>query len=163
MLPALSTMSAHGASVFSFESAGGVSRSQEIVAAWGGSGKGAAWWQLAFDTPFLIAYGLFAAGACAAVSRRAEQAGRLRLCRVASVIAWFGPLAATADCLQNVSLALILSGHVAQPWPRIAAICGSLVSILMGVALLFSLIGWALTRRGLAGASRPATTPAGDE
>jgi len=39
MLPALQTMAGHGASVIAFESAGSVSRSQEIVTEWGSSGK----------------------------------------------------------------------------------------------------------------------------
>ena len=45
--------------------------------------------------------------------------------RAAIVFAWFGPLAAAADLSQNVSLALVLSGHVVQPWPRISAIAAS--------------------------------------
>jgi hypothetical protein len=146
MLPAMATMSDHGYSLFAFEKAGSVERSAEIVDAWGEGGKRAAWWQLAFDTPFLIGYGLFAAGACAAVARRAEQAGKQRLRRTAMVVVWFGPLAAAADFLQNVSLALILSGHIASPWPQVSAIGGSLTSILMGVALLFAVVGWTATR-----------------
>lgn len=70
MLPAMRTMSDHGESLFAFEGAGSIERSEEIVSTWGEPGKRAAWWQLALDTPFLIAYGLFAAGACAAVASR---------------------------------------------------------------------------------------------
>jgi hypothetical protein len=55
MLPAIQTMVDHGASLIAFESAGSVSRSQEIVAEWGSAGKAAMWWQLALDTPFLMA------------------------------------------------------------------------------------------------------------
>jgi hypothetical protein len=155
MLPAMRTMSDHGYSLFAFEKAGSVERSAEIVDAWGEGGKRAAWWQLAFDTPFLIGYGLFAAGACAAVARRAGRADKLRLRRAATVVVWFGPLGAAADFLQNVSLALILSGHVTSPWPQISATCGSLTSVLIGAALLFAAAGWVATRgessSGLAG------------
>ena len=146
MLPAMSTMAGHGASLFAFESAGSVARSREILSGWSDPGKTAAWWQLALDTPFLIGYGLFAAGACAAVARRAAKVGRSRLRRLATVLVWCGPVAAAADLLQNVSLALILSGHLAQPWPRIAAICGSTTTILMAVALAFALAGAVATR-----------------
>jgi hypothetical protein len=146
MLPAMATMSDHGYSLFAFEQAGSVERSAEIVEAWGEDGKRAAWWQLAFDTPFLVGYGLFAAGACAAVVRRADRAGKPRLRRIAMVVVWFGPLAAAADFLQNVSLALILSGHFASPWPQVSATGGSLTSVLMGVALLFAAVGWVATR-----------------
>jgi hypothetical protein len=147
MLPAMRTMSDHGESLFAFEGAGSVERSEEIVAAWGEPGKRAAWWQLALDTPFLIAYGLFGAGACAAVASRAAGAGKTRLRQAAELLIWFGPLAAAADLLQNVSLAMILRGHVVQPWPRISAVCGSATTILMVMALVFALAGWFVTRR----------------
>jgi hypothetical protein len=146
MLPAMRTMSDHGYSLFAFEKAGSVERSAEIVDAWGEDGKRAAWWQLAFDTPFLIGYGLFAAGACAAVARRADWAGKPRLRRTAMAVLWFGPLAAVADFLQNVSLALILSGHVVSPWPQVSATGGSLTSVLMAAALLFAAVGGIATR-----------------
>ena len=147
MLPAMRTMGDHGASLLAFESAGSVARSQEIVTEWGWSGKTAMWWQLALDTPFLIAYGLFLAGACAAVARRAHACGRPRLERVAAAIAWFGPVAALVDFSQNVSLALVLTGHVAQPWPRISAVAGSMTTTLAAVAALFALGGALATRR----------------
>jgi hypothetical protein len=147
MLPAMRTMSDHGESLFAFEGAGSVERSEEVVAAWGEPGKRAAWWQLALDTPFLVAYGLFAAGACAAVASRAAGAGKARLRQAAALLIWLGPLAAAADLLQNVSLAMILTGHVVQPWPRISAVCGSATTILMAIALTFALAGWFVTRR----------------
>lgn len=147
MLPAMQTMADHGASLIAFESAGSVSRSQEIVTEWGSSGKAAMWWQLALDTPFLIGYGLFLAGACAAVARRARATERLRLERTAAVMAWLGPIAAAADFLQNVSLALVLTGHVAQPWPRSSALAGPTTTTLAVVAALFALAGAFATRR----------------
>jgi hypothetical protein len=146
MLPAMRTMNDHGHSLFAFEKAGSVERSAEIVDTWGEPGKRAGWWQLAFDTPFLIGYGLFAAGACAAVARRAGPAGKPRLRWMAMVVVWFGPLAAVADLLQNVSLALILLGHIDSPWPQISAVGGSLTTTLMAVALLFAVVGVVATR-----------------
>ena len=157
MLPAMIAMADHGASLIAFENAGTVARSQEILAEWGDPGKAAAWWQLALDTPFLIGYGLFVAGACAAVARRAEGVGKPRLQRAAALVAWCGPLAAGADLLQNASLALILSGHVAQPWSRISAICGPTTSILVAIGLVFALAGVVATRRGRSGETRRAT------
>jgi hypothetical protein len=146
MLPAMRMMADHGASLIAFESAASVERSEEILVSWGDSGKRAAWWQLALDMLFLLAYGLFAAGACAAVGARAGRRGKARLLQVATVAVWLGPLAAAADFAQNVSLALILSGHVAQPWPRISAACGPVTTSLVAIALLFALFGWLMTR-----------------
>jgi hypothetical protein len=147
MLPAMRTMGDHGASLIAFESAGTVSRSQEIVTDWGDAGKTAMWWQLGLDLPFLIGYGLFLAGACAAVARRAREAGKPRLEQAAAVLVWFGPLAAAGDFLQNVSLALVLEGHVAQPWPRIAALANPTTTSLTVSAGLFALCGALATRR----------------
>ncbi|HET7052813.1 MAG TPA: hypothetical protein VFI09_02715 [Solirubrobacterales bacterium] len=146
MLPALRTMAGHGASVIAFESAGDIARSQKILAEWGVAGKSAMWWQLALDTPFLVGYGLFLAGACTAVARRAHADGRPRLERTAAALAWFGPLAAAADLLQNVSLALVLGGNVEQPWPRISAVAGSLTTSFALVAAAFALGGTIATR-----------------
>jgi hypothetical protein len=151
MLPAMRTMADHGASLIAFESAGSAARSQEIVAEWGSAGKTAMWRQLALDTPFLIAYGLFLAGAYAAVARRAHAVKRPGLERTATVIAWFGPIAAAADFLQNISLALILAGHITQPWPRISAVAGPMTTTLAAAAALFALGGVLATRRAPVG------------
>lgn len=151
MLPLMRTMADHGASLLAFESAGSVARSQEILSEWGSAGKAAMWWQLAFDTPFLIGYGLFFAGACAAVARRARRVGKPRLERAAAIVAWFGPIAAMADFSQNVSLALVLSGHVAQPWPRISAVAAPITTTLAIAAGLFALGGLFATRSQAAG------------
>ncbi len=147
MLPAMRTMADHGASLIAFESAGTVSRSQEILSGWGDAGRTAMWWQLGLDLPFLIGYGLFLAGACAAVARRARETGRPRLEQAAAVLVWFGPLAAAGDFLQNVSLALVLEGHVAQPWTRIAALANPTTTSLTVSAGLFALGGALATRR----------------
>src|SRR3954452_24046818 len=58
MLPAMSTMADHGATLIAFEDAGSVARAEQTLAGWVDPGKAAAWWQLALDTPFLVGYGL---------------------------------------------------------------------------------------------------------
>lgn len=147
MLPALATMAHHGATVLEFETAAGVDCSREILRYWGSPGKTAMWWQLALDIPFLVGYGLFLAGACAAVAGRAREAGRPRLERAAAVFAWLGPIAAASDLAQNFSLALVLSGHVEQPWPRISALAAPTTTWLGAAAALFALAGAVVTRR----------------
>jgi len=146
MLPAMGTMSDHGASVVAFEFAGSVGRSHEILTEWGSAGKAAAWWQLALDTPFLIGYGFLLAGACVVVAHRAERAGRFGLQWTATRIAWLGPLAAAADLLQNISLGLILAGHETQPWPGVAAVCGVITLALITIGAVFVLVGLLRTR-----------------
>ena len=162
MLPAMRTMVDHGASLIAFENAGTVDRAAEILAEWGTAGKRAMWWQLALDLPFLIGYGLFAAAACAAVARRAAVVGKPRLRRAATVFAWFGPLAAARDLLQNIALALVLTGRVEQPWPRLAAVGGPAITILVVASLLFALVGAFLTREPGATAVAPAAARTDD-
>lgn len=154
MLPAMSTMADQGASLIAFENAGSVERSAEIVSGWGSSGKTAMWWQLALDVPFVVGFGLFIAGACAGVCRRATGQGKHRLARTAAVIAWSGPLAASIDLLQDIALAVVLTGHVDQPWPRIAALTGRPISVLVAGGLIFALVGAILTRSGGSGKIR---------
>ncbi len=154
MLPAMGTMSDHGASVIDFEFAGSVERSKEIVAGWGDAGKDAAWWQLAIDVPFLIGYGLLLFGACTALAARAGRAGHDRLRAAAAIVAWFGPLAAAADMVQNVSLALILAGHEAQPWPALSFLGGAVAFGLIASGVVFLAIGWVRTRAAASPARR---------
>jgi hypothetical protein len=146
MLPAMATMSRHGASLFEFESAGSVARSQAILAEWGGAGKDAMWWQLALDLPFIAGYSFLLAGACAAVVGRARSVGRPGLARMGTFVAWFGPVAGAADLLQNVALGLVLGGAKGQPWPRISAVAGTLTTVLAILAALFAAGGFLATR-----------------
>jgi hypothetical protein len=146
MLPAIWTMADHGASLTAFESCGTVARAEEILAWWGDPGKTAMWWQLGLDIPFVIGFGLFFAGACAAVARRAAEASMPRLERAAAAAVWLGPIAALADLVQDLSSAMILAGQVEQPWPRLSAVAIGLVGPLMAAAALFATAGYVATR-----------------
>jgi hypothetical protein len=154
MLPAMSTMSDHGASVIDFEFARSVERSKEIVAGWGHAGEAAAWRQLALDIPFLIGYGLLLFAACTALARRAARTGHDRLCAAAGTVAWLGPAAACADMVQNISLALILAGHETQPWPALSFLGGAIAFGLMASGIAFVAIGWVRTQSATSPARR---------
>ena len=155
MLPAIRTMADHGASLSAFESCATVARAEEILAGWGDTGRAAMWWQLGLDIPFVIGFGLFFAGACAAVARRAAEASMPRLERAAAVAVWLGPVAALFDLVQDLSSAMILAGQVEQPWPRLSAVAIGLVGPLMAAAALFSAAGYLATR----GRPRPGAVP----
>jgi hypothetical protein len=152
MLPAIATMADHGASLTEFESPGSVSGANEILDGWGDPGKAAMWWQLGLDIPFVIGFGLFFAGACAAVARRAAAASMPRLEWAASFAIWLGPLAATADLVQDLCSAAMLAGHVEEPWPGLSGLAIGLVGPLIGAAALFAVAG-CLATRGRAGGS----------
>jgi hypothetical protein len=146
MLPAIATMANHGATVIDFESSRTVARSQEILNEWGEAGERAMWWQLVLDTPFALCYGLLFAGGCAAVAGRAHRLGKPRLERAAAVFAWLGALAAVADLVQNVSLAVVLADPVSQPWPTISAFAAPTTTILGAAAVVFALGSAVATR-----------------
>lgn len=159
MLPAMATMADHGASLTDFESCGTVARAEEILSAWGGAGKAAMWWQLGLDLPFILGFSLFLAGACAAVARRAREASMPRLERAARAVAWIGPLAGALDLTQDLCSAVMLSGNVAQPWPRLSTLVIGLVGPLAGATALFAVGGYLATRRMLRARSEaPAQT-----
>jgi hypothetical protein len=145
MVPSFHGMSDHGASLGSFEDAGSVGRSSEIVDEWGDAGRDAARSQLLIDLPFMVSYASFLAGACMFVAGRARRLGRSRLTRLAAAIAWCGPIAAACDLAQNIALALILGGHHTQPWPRISAVTAIVTRGLAEGALLFVIVGAAIT------------------
>lgn len=147
MVPAMATMGDTGESLTAFETCGTVERAEEILDAWGDSGRRAMWWQLALDIPFVIGFGLFFAGACTAVARRASEASMPRLARAAALAAWLGPIAACADLVQDLCSAMILAGAVEQPWPRLSAISIRLVLPLLALAALVALGGFLATLR----------------
>jgi hypothetical protein len=146
MLPAMATMSDHGHSVIAFEAAGSVAKAEEILAEWGEPGETAMWWQLAIDVPFLCAYGLLLAGLCTAVRVRVEARGSERLTWALSLGAWLAILAAAADLTQNVSLAIVLAGEVAQPWPAISAIAFFVITASAIASLALAATGFLATR-----------------
>jgi hypothetical protein len=146
--PALGTMSDRGTGILGFELAGSSDRADEIVTEWGPKGRSAARQSLVLDYGYLVGYGLLIAGACVVVGERAARLGRRRLAAAAPVLAWAALAAAACDALENVNLLIVAGQHTAQPWPGLAFAfaCGKFA--LVNVALLFALIGWAVTRRG---------------
>jgi hypothetical protein len=145
MLPAMATMGDTGESLTDFETCGTVERAEEILDAWGDSGRRAMWLQLALDIPFILGFSLFFAGACTAVARRAAVP-MPRLARAAGMAAWLGPAAGCADLVQDLCSALILAGAVEQPWPRLSAISIRLVLPLLALAGVVAVVGYLATR-----------------
>ncbi|MGH2979272.1 MAG: hypothetical protein ACRDLQ_06515, partial [Solirubrobacterales bacterium] len=86
----------------------------------GSAGREDARAALALDYAFLVSYGLFLIGACAAMAERALRRGWSRLAAMGPLIAWGALGAAVYDAVENTMLLLILEGHTQQPWPGIA-------------------------------------------
>lgn len=140
-------MSERGEGIFAFELARTSDRAHEIVTEWGEEGRSAAKTSLYLDFPYLVFYGLFLSGACAAVARRAAALGWGRLEGFGVALAWGALVAAWADALENLALLLVASEHTGQPWPALAFGFATIKFGLVIPALLFAVLGWAVTRR----------------
>jgi hypothetical protein len=145
-LSALGEMSELGAGVLEFEFAATSSHAEEIVSGWGEEGRQAAREHLGLDFPYLIFYGLFLAGACAAVADRARRAGRERLARIGAVMPFAALGAAAADAVENAALLAVVGGSTDQPWPGLAAGFAAIKFALSIAAVLYAAVGFAATR-----------------
>ena len=119
-LPSLGEMEDNGVGIIEFEFTGTADKAAEHYEDLGSDGRSAARTSLLIDYPYLVAYGLFLAGACVAVADRARRAGRERLAALGPPLAWGALGAAGCDAVENAALLLILDGHTGQPWPAIA-------------------------------------------
>ncbi|HET9154160.1 MAG TPA: hypothetical protein VFN85_08600 [Solirubrobacterales bacterium] len=136
------TMTEHGVSVNDFQLAGTSAKAEQAYEDLGPDGRRAAWWFLGFELPFLISYGLLLCAGCAFAARRLTAAGAGRLARAAGIAAASGLLAALSDLIQNSALAVVLTGHFAQPAPRLAEVFGYLTWV-FGVSAGFVFVaGW---------------------
>lgn len=123
---AATSMTEHGASVEDLQSAGTSANAERVYDDLGEDGRRAAWWFLGFELPFLASFGLLLCAGCAFAARQLATSGAERLARIASFAVIFGLLAALSDLIQNSAVAVILSGHFAQPAPRLSEVCGYL-------------------------------------
>jgi hypothetical protein len=146
-LPALARMSSHGTSVLGFELAGSTQRLRDIFGEWGATGRGAAGEHVLIDLGFIACYGALLFGACSRLASRFEASARPRAAAMAAVMAWAGLTAAAINLAQKILLWLELHGHIAQPLPGLAAVCGVLTILLGFSAALFALGGALALRR----------------
>ena len=150
-LPALGEMSDRGTGVLEFELAADSAHAERIVTEWGEEGRDAARQQLLLDFPYLVFYGLFLAGACAAVADRARRAGRAGLARLGGAMSLAALGAAAADALENAALLAVAGENTDQPWPALAAIFAVVKFALAIAAGLYALLGLLATRRAPTG------------
>ena len=146
-VPALGDMSDRGAGIIEFELAATSSHAEEIVSGWGQEGRDAARQSLLLDYPYLVFYGLFLAGACAAVADRAARAGRAVLARLGRLMPFAALGAAAADALENGALLAVAAENTDQPWPGLAAAFAVVKFALAISAVLYAVIGFVLTLR----------------
>ena len=150
-LPELGTMSDRGEGIVAFELARTPERASEILTEWGEEGQDAARVSLFLDFPYLVFYGLFLAGACSAVARRAGVLGWSRIAAMGIVLAWGSLVAAWSDALENLALLLVVEDNTNQPWPGFAFSFATIKFALAAPALLYAVLGWGATARSAGG------------
>lgn len=139
---AATSMTENGVSVEDLQSAGTSANAEQAYDDLGEDGRRAAWWFLGFELPFLASFGLLLSAGCAFAARQLAAVGAERLARIARVAVAFGLLAALSDLIQNSAVAVILTGHFAQPAPRLAEVFGYLTWV-FGVSAGFVFVaGW---------------------
>jgi hypothetical protein len=135
-------MTERGVSVNDFQFAGTSAKAEQAYDDLGHDGRRAAWWFLGLELPFLLGYGLLLCAGCAFAARQLAAAGFERFARIARFAVVFGLLAAGSDLIQNSALVFVLTGHFAQPAPRLGEIFGY-VTWVFGISAGFVFVaGW---------------------
>jgi hypothetical protein len=140
-------MQDHGVGIFELEFTRTSENAEKYHADLGPEGREDAEASLGLDFGYLIAYGLFLAGASIAISERNWRARRRRLAALGPWVAWGALAAALFDAVENALLISIVNGETGDPWPAIAF--GSTVAkfALAGIAVVYVVGGWLTTLR----------------
>jgi hypothetical protein len=140
-LPSLGRMNMRGVSILDLELMRTSANAVEHVARLGPTGIDAAKMSIYLDFPFLILYALALSASCAVLAARAADRGRTTLASAGRTIAWAAPVAAALDAVENVALLQVLSDRVDQPWPGIAFGFATVKFALLGVVVLYLVVG----------------------
>jgi hypothetical protein len=126
--------------IVSFELAGSLSNARELLESWGPTGRVYAGLSLGTDYLFLVAYSIAISLGCVLASRRFLQRSGY-LSGVGAILAWaiFG--AALFDSVENYALIQLLLGAEQSLWPVLARICAIPKFLIVGLGLLYILLG----------------------
>jgi len=119
---AILTTSSAPIGIVSFELAGTVQKSSDILASWNPEARIIAAFGLGFDYLFMLAYACTIGLACV-WSSRILSFTNMPFHTWGSFLAWGSWLAAIFDAIENLALTIQMMVHVASPWPEIARIC----------------------------------------
>lgn len=98
---------------------------------------------LILDFPLLLAYST-ALGLACQWAGESIAVSEVDLPVDGRQVAWGQTLAAVLDVAENFALLIMLRGMVRKPWPQIAGVCALIKFLLIGVGLVYSLLGIAL-------------------
>ncbi len=126
--------------IVSFELAGNTASAKRILDSWGAEGKMYAGLSLGLDYLFLVSYALAIALGCVLVSRGLKIiAGTLS--SAGSLLAWIVLIAAILDATENYGLIKVLLGSRNDIWPALARWCSLLKFSIVGLGLLYVILG----------------------
>lgn len=137
----------HGPGIIAFEFAGSRARAAQIMGEWGPKGRSAAHLSLILDYGYMLSYGLFFALAGFAIRDTARARGWRRIGVAGAVVPFFALAAAAFDATENVALLLTLGGDGGSFAAPFAAVCSAFKFALIGVAIVYVLLGTALRVR----------------
>ena len=126
--------------IISFEFAGELALAQRMVESWGSKGQVYAGLNLGLDYLFLAVYACAIALGCVLVARGLLQRAAA-LFNLGILIAWAQFLAAVLDAVENYGLIQILVGANNEVWPVVAKWCAWPKFVIVGVGLVYVIIG----------------------
>ena len=142
--------------IVSFELAGNTVVATRIVDSWDARARIYAGFSLGFDYLFMVAYAVSIALAC--LGLKSPRSLNWRWWQALGVaLAWGVALAAGFDAVENAALWQSLVRAPAAPWPALAATCAVVKFVLIGLGLIYVLVGallWVLGNRMGSDASR---------
>ena len=126
--------------IVSFELAGSLSSAREMLESWGPTGRVYAGLSLGTDYLFLVAYSSAMSLGCVLTLRSFSQRSGF-LSAVGAILAWaiFG--AALFDSVENYALIQVLLGAKQNLWLALARICAIPKFLIVGLGLLYILLG----------------------
>jgi hypothetical protein len=146
-LPAFGRMDERTVDIVELELMRTTTKAQELLTLLAGDGIDSARTAVYLDFPVLILYGATLSAACILVAARAAEKGLPLFEGLGKALARVAVIAAALDALENVVLLVVLDGHPDQPWPGLAFAFASVKFVLLGVVVLFVLVGLPATRR----------------
>jgi len=129
--------------IVTFEMAGNIKKSAEILLTWDENADLFAAFGLGLDYLFMSAYALtLSLGALLAAGKHAGWFETL-----GAVAGWGALIAALFDAVENFALWQILTGALVKPWPELAAFCAGVKFGLLLLVILVVMLGWLLPKR----------------
>lgn len=133
--------------IVALEVAGNAERAQQLLDAWGPTGRGAARRSLRWDYGYLTSYAVFLAAACAGAARRLGRRGWPAAATVGPTVAWAPVLAGGCDAVENAALLAVLRRGPHPPLPALARTAALAKFAVLGPALAYLVLAALLPRR----------------